>query len=122
MYQCLYLFLFFNTVVQVMSVYSQALAPSHGPNIYKLACKGIWRQLFICLEAPSPPKFLVGVLKQFCRFGTWSNTQCITPVLSTQPDHPPPPCYTLYEYMPPVLIHTGKGGGVGEPVRRLEVR
>jgi hypothetical protein len=40
-------------------------------------------------------------------------------MLSTQPD-PPPPCHTLYEY---ILIHTGKGGGgVDEPVRRLEGR
>jgi len=35
MYQGLYLFIFFNTVVQGMSVYSQAVAPSHGLNIYK---------------------------------------------------------------------------------------
>jgi hypothetical protein len=31
-------------------------------------------------EAPSPPRFLFGVVKQFCRFGICSNTQCITPV------------------------------------------
>ncbi len=30
----------------------------------------------------------------------------------------PPPRYTLYEYI--VHIHNGKGGRVGEPVRRLE--
>ncbi len=29
-------------------------------------------------EAPSPPRFLFGVVKQFCRFGIWSNTQCVT--------------------------------------------
>ncbi len=26
-------------------------------------------------EAPSPPRFLFGVVKQFCRFGIWSYTQ-----------------------------------------------
>jgi hypothetical protein len=48
-------------------------------------------------EAPSPPRFLFGVVKQFCRFGIWSNIQCKTPVycmLSIQPD---PPLYTLYK-------------------------
>jgi hypothetical protein len=30
-------------------------------------------------EAPSPPRFLFGVVKQFCRFGIWSHTQCIIP-------------------------------------------
>jgi hypothetical protein len=25
-------------------------------------------------EAPSPPKILFRVVKQFCRFGIWSNT------------------------------------------------
>jgi hypothetical protein len=30
-------------------------------------------------EAPSPPRFLFGVVKQFCRFGIWSNTQYVTP-------------------------------------------
>jgi hypothetical protein len=35
--------------------------------------------------------------------------------LSEALDPPPPPCYTLYEYIityTPVLIHTGKGGGL----------
>jgi len=31
-------------------------------------------------EASSHPRFLFGVVKQFCRYGIWSNTQCITPV------------------------------------------
>ncbi len=48
--------------------------------------------LFIC-----PP----GVVMQFCRFGIWSNTQCITPVdalHTTQSPSPPP-------VLSPVLIH-----------------
>ncbi len=62
--------------------------------------------------------FLFGVLKQFCRFGIWSNIQCITHVsaLHTTRSPPPPPCYTLYKYIDlyvHVLIHTGKGGRWG---------
>jgi hypothetical protein len=41
------------------------------------------RDLAACVykpDAPSPPRFLFGVVKQFCRFGIWSNTQQITPV------------------------------------------
>jgi hypothetical protein len=63
-------------------------------------------------EAPSPPRFLFGVVPQFCRFGIWSNTQCITlNMLSTQPN-PLPPCYTLY------IGGGGGGGGGGELERR----
>jgi hypothetical protein len=61
----------------------------------KLTRKGTWRQVFICLSTLNP-----------------SPSPC--------------PCYTLYEgKCTPVLIHTGKGGrggGVDEPVRRLEGR
>ncbi len=35
---------------------------------------------------------------------------------------PPPPRYTLYEYIPLPLYSHREGGGVGEPVRRLEGR
>ncbi len=45
-------------------------------------------------EAPSPPRFLFGVVKQFCRLGICSNTQCITPVDALQPDPPLPPPVT----------------------------
>jgi hypothetical protein len=46
-------------------------------------------------EAPSPPTFLFGVVKQFCRLGIWSHTQCITPE------------YALYiAYSPAPLLHT----------------
>ncbi len=42
-------------------------------------------------------------------------------MLSTQTDPLPLPPHKLYEYNT-VLIDTGKGGGgVGEPMRRLEV-
>ncbi len=42
--------------------------------------------------------------------------------LSEAPIPSPPPLHTLWIHTP-VLIHTGKGGGgVGEPVRRLEGR
>ncbi len=34
-----------------------------------------------------------------------------------------PPCYTLYKYIPLYTHHRkGGGGGIGEPVRRLEGR
>ncbi len=36
---------------------------------------------------------------------------------------PIPPCYTMYEYMYPYTYsHREEGGGVDEPVRRLEGR
>jgi hypothetical protein len=50
-----------------------------GRLLKKMTSKGIWRQLYLP-EAPSPPSFLFGVVKQFFRFGIWSNTQCVTPV------------------------------------------
>jgi hypothetical protein len=45
-------------------------------------------------DAPSPPRFLFGVVKQFCMFGIWPNTQCITPAYAlhiTKKNPPPPP-------------------------------
>jgi hypothetical protein len=46
--------------------------------------------------------------------------------LSEAPDPLPPLCYILYEYIPLYLFTQGRGrwggGGVGEPVRRLEGR
>jgi hypothetical protein len=44
--------------------------------------------------------------------------------LSEAPDPLPPPCYTLYEYMYLCTYwHSeGGGGGLDEPVRRLEGR
>jgi hypothetical protein len=99
--------------------------PTRGPNIIikipkpkgrlflKLTCKWIWRQVFICLRPR--PRFLFGMVKQFYRFGIWSNTQCRTP---------PPPCYTLYKYIPLYLFTHGKGEGgrlSSEKVRRALV-
>ncbi len=57
----------------------------------KLTCKGTWGQVFISLRPP-------GVVKQFCRFGIWSMTQCITPVyaLHTTRSPPPPPVTHLH--------------------------
>ncbi len=57
---------------------------------YKLTSKGTWRLVFICLRPPFPS--------------------------------PPPPRYTLYDYIPLYLFTYSRkwGGGVGEPVRRLE--
>jgi hypothetical protein len=44
-------------------------------------------------------------------------------MLSTQPDPPPPLCYTLYEYIPLYLFSQGRwDGGLDESVRRLEGR
>jgi hypothetical protein len=42
-------------------------------------------------EAPSPPRFLFLVVKQFCRFEIWSNTQCISPVYALHITQSPPP-------------------------------
>jgi hypothetical protein len=46
-------------------------------------------------EASSPPRFLLGVVKQFCRFGIWSNTQCITPVDALHTTRSPPLFHTV---------------------------
>ncbi len=77
---------------------------------YKMTRKGTLRQVS---GVPSPPRFC-RVAKQFCRFGIWSNTQCITPVyaLHITPSPLPPvthciECIDLYN----VHIQTGKGGG-----------
>ncbi len=63
-------------------------------------------------EAPSPLRFLFGVVKQFCRFGIWSNTQCITPVdaLHTTWSHPPvTQCINTY----PTCTYSHRQGGRG---------
>jgi hypothetical protein len=75
------------------------------------------RDLAACIyksEAHSPPRFLFGVVKQFCRFKIWSNTQCITHVDVLHTTRSPPPLLHIVQYRlyRPVLIHTGKGGGV----------
>jgi hypothetical protein len=68
-----------------------------------------WRKVFIYLRPPPLIGFF-GVVKQFCRFGIWSNTQCITPEYALHITPPPPVTHCLYI---PVLIHTGKWGGGG---------
>ncbi len=54
-------------------------------------------------EAPSPTRFLFGVLRQFCRFWIWSDLQHN----STTPP-PPPPNHTVCLYSTLIL---GRGGG-----------
>jgi hypothetical protein len=49
-------------------------------------------------EAPSPPRFLFGVQKQFCRFRIGSNTQCVTLVDALHTIWSPPR-YSLYKYI-----------------------
>jgi hypothetical protein len=63
-------------------------------------------------EAPFPPWFLFGVVKQFCRFGIWSNTQCINPVYALHTTRSPPR-YTLYsiDCIDLYLFTQGRGGG-----------
>jgi hypothetical protein len=52
-------------------------------------------------EAPSPPRFLLGVVKQFCRFLIRSNTQCITLVDALHTTWSPPSLlHTVYLYVP----------------------
>jgi hypothetical protein len=65
-------------------------------------------------EAPFPPRFLFGVLKQFCMFGIWSNTQCKTPVDALYKT----PYYTLYKYIPLYLFTQGREGGGGGKVNQ----
>ncbi len=89
----------------------------------KLTCKRTLRQEFICPRPPYPPRFLLGVVKQFCRFWIWSETERLTLAeyglqhkLSTSP--PPLPSHTLSVYTV-LWLWFGRGGG-GEPERRLE--
>ncbi len=129
-------FIFCTRVLQTLHLLSfywekfwRGFAWGHGPNIYKdtkilmsgflknwLVKVGTWRQVFTCLRPPSPPGFCLGVVKQCCRFGIWSNTRYtgvwLLHMLSTQPNllPPPPPCNTL--------IKTGRGGGRDELERR----
>ncbi len=72
---------------------------------YRGLAAGVW--------GPLPAKVLFGVVKQFCRFGIWSNKHCIC-----SPHNPiPHPRYTLYKMYKPVFIHTGKEGRwIGEKV------
>jgi hypothetical protein len=80
-----------------------------------MTCKGEFAACVYPSEAPSPPRFLFGVVKQFCRFGIWSNTQCLTPVYALHTTRSPPPLHTVHT---PVLIHIRKGGGwTSEKVR-----
>jgi hypothetical protein len=66
-------------------------------------------------EAHSSHRFLFGVVKKFCSFGIWSNTQCITSVdalhTTRSPTPPPSPCYTLCRLCRP-YSHREGGGGV----------
>ncbi len=65
-------------------------------------------------EAPSPPRFWFGVVKQFCRFRILSNTQCLSPAYALHTTRSPSPnTYCTYS-------HKEGGEGGGEPVRRLE--
>jgi hypothetical protein len=57
-------------------------------------------------KAHSTPRLLFGLAKQFCRFGIWSNAQCITPVDALHTTR-----YTLYKYITLYLFTFGKGGG-----------
>ncbi len=73
----------------------------------KFTCKGTLRHVFNYLRPPPLLGFLFAVVKKFCRFGIWSNTQCLTPRCSQHNPKPLPSCYTLYRLFRPVLIHTG---------------
>jgi hypothetical protein len=81
-----------------------------GRLFLKMAYKGIWQHVFICLN---PPPFCLGVEKQFCGFGIWSNTHCRCSPVSSQ--------HVLIHTAVLILIGRGGGGG-GQSVRRLEGR
>ncbi len=58
-------------------------------------------------EAPSPTRFLFGMVYQFCRFWIWVDTECTTLAeygLQQNPK-PPLPFHTVY------LFTQGRGGG-----------
>ncbi len=85
----------------------KSFSSCHGPNIYKDTkpkMSAFLKNLLVkvlggrCLSmwGPLPPRFLFGVVKQFCRFGIWSNTQCNTPEYAFHISQSPPPCYTLF--------------------------
>jgi hypothetical protein len=57
-------------------------------------------------EAPSPPNFLLGVVKQFYRFAIWSNTPGIIPIYALHTTDPPPTWYTHYKYIPLLYLFT----------------
>ncbi len=64
--------------------------------------KNLWRGLAAGVylsEAPPLLGFCMhGMEKPFCKFGIWSNTQCITPVYALHKTRSPPR-YTLYKYI-----------------------
>jgi hypothetical protein len=63
-------------------------------------------------EAPSTSKLLFGVVKQFCMFGIWSNTQCITPEYALHiTQSPPSPLLTVKDVRRLYLFTQGRGGG-----------
>ncbi len=78
----------------------------------KFACKGTWRQVFICLWALSPHRFLFGVVKQFFRFWVWSNT-CINPVYAV---------HTTRSLSPSLWMHTkwGRGGAMNQRINFVD--
>jgi hypothetical protein len=71
----------------------------------------IWRQVFICLRPP--PRFLFGVVKQFCRFEIYSNIQCITPVDALHTTWSHPPLLRTMNTDPGTYSHRERGGGGG---------
>ncbi len=62
-------------------------------------------------EAPSPPKFLGGVVKQFCRIWIWSHTECKSPAV-----------YGLQHTPPPPSTHLQSHGGGGRVFNLIECR
>jgi hypothetical protein len=66
-------------------------------------------------EAPSPLRFLFGVVKQICRFGIWSNILCIIPVCALHiTQSPSPPLLHCIECIYTCTYSHREGGGVGE--------
>jgi hypothetical protein len=68
----------------------------------------------VYLSPPPLLDFCFGVVKQFCRFGNWSNAKCIAPVdaLHTTWSHPPSPsgrhCINTY-----LCTYSHREGGGG---------
>ncbi len=64
-------------------------------------------------EAPSPPRFLFGVEKQFFRVGIWPNYTVYNSCICSPHNPIPSPRYTLYKYIPLYLFKQGRGDGGG---------
>ncbi len=65
-------------------------------------------------EAPSPPKFLFGVAKQFCRFRIWCTLLQNMASNTTQHPSPIPAPPQSHTFGFTCTLNLGRGGGVNK--------